>query len=472
MAKTWVLHALLVAATVIALCQDGWAQQGRPRGELQPGVGEMYVPPPPIPPMPESFQAVEKASQIQADALPIVLEELEDLACHNNPTLMQARAQVEGQLGKAIEAGLWPNPRLFYIQEQIGVQDTPGEFLGGAVRQEIVTGRKLDLSRTIFLERTRTAEWVAMAQQYRVLNDVRMHYFRTLAMQEIIGVQRELLKNSEDGLVTLREMYNLGQAIRADLHKANAQLQEQRLKVLMAENDFRHAWQTLTAFVGLDLPLRPLAGPLETNVSPIEWDQALNRLIAEAPQLQAARAKLRSDEVRVKREIVEPIPNIFVQAGAGHNYEAEESVGLAEVFLDVPLFDWNQGAIRQAEADMVRQRGEIRRIELLLRMQLAEQYRAYLTALQHVRNYQEVILPEARKAYEVMLDSYEDDRAPWIQVLEFEREYFLRRLVYLQNLMLLRQTEVLIIGYLLHDGLEAPVVLPPGHIEVFRGQNG
>ncbi len=114
----------------------------------------------------------------------------------------------------------------------------------------------------------------------------------------------------------------------------------------------------------------------------------------------------------------------------------------------------------------MRQQGEIRRTELVLRRKLAQQYRQYLTALQHVQNYRDIILPESRQAYEVLLDSYEDDRVQWPTVLEAERAYKLLQIAHLQNLIAWRESEVLIVGYLLHGGLAPPMApTPPSHID-------
>jgi outer membrane protein TolC len=388
------------------------------------------------------------------------------MACQNNPTLVQARAQIQGTLGMAIQAGLWPNPRLFYRQEQIGLEGTPGEFLGGVVQQEIPTGNKLQLSRAKFLTRTRVSEWIAMEQQYQVLNDVRVHYFHTLGMQEIVRLQRELLKNAEDHLLTVREMVNVGQATQAEAHMANVALQQQRLQLLDAENMLRESWQTLTATVGAELPFAALQGRLDDRLPMIEWDPALARLMDESPQLMQARTKLDGDRITVQRELVQPVPNVFVQTGAGQNFEAKQGVGLAQVFVDAPVWDWNQGTIRQARADYARQDAEIRRVELTLRQKLATEYRQYITAYQRAENFEKVILPESRSAYEIRLDSYEDDRLRWTDVLASENAYLLLQIDYINSLVQLRESEVLIIGYLLHGGLMTPErPTPPGHID-------
>lgn len=426
-------------------------------------AGNVFLPPPEIPAAPSvSWQRDE---MLTGEA-PLTLDEAEAIACGNNPTLLQARSQVEGTLGKAIQAGLWPNPTVMYAAEQIGVSNTPGEFHGAIVRQRIVTAHKLDLSREKYLARTRTASWLALAQQYRVLNDVRIHYFRARGRQELVTIQRELLKNAEDNLITFREMHNVGQATRAEVHQANMALQNQRLSLLMAENDYRQTTEQLTALTGLDLAPETLATPLEGELALIDFDQALERLLRESPELAAARSKLEADRVTVRREIAEPVPDLVVQGGSGYNFVEKETVAVAQLGMEIPVFDWNQGTIRQAEADYARQQGEVRRTELTLRQRLAAEYRTYLTAVQHVRNFEEVILPEARAVYDVLLQSYETDRAPWVDVLAAERDYFQHRAKYIGHLIAWRESEVRILGYLLHGGLNAPSrPTPPGHID-------
>lgn len=425
-------------------------------------AGNKFLPPPPVPAAPAEIALHEGPDNERG---PLTLETLEALACQYNPTLLQAQGQVEGELGKAIQAGLWPNPTLSYVQEQIGVKGTPGEFVGGTVRQRIVTGHKLDLSRAKFLASTQAAEWHALEQQYRVLNDVRIHYFRARGRYELVLIHRELLKTAEDNVLTQRERYNVGQATRADVHLANVALQRARLDLLRADNEYRQSFEVLTALVGANLPLAPLATPLEGDLTPFAYEDALAQLLTQSPQVQAALNKLESDRITIRRELVEPVPDIVVEGGAGYNFDADETVASARASIEIPLFDWNQGTIRQAEADYVRQQGEVRRIELSLKQELARTYQDYLTALQFAGNYAEVILPEARTAYELQLRSYKDDRIPWVEVLNTQREYFTARTEYIRNLIMWREAEVLISGFLLHGGLQAPTAPPPpGHI--------
>lgn len=235
----------------------------------------------------------------------------------------------------------------------------------------------------------------------------------------------------------------------------------------MAQNVYAARWSRLLAHVGADLPLpADLDGNLDQDRPLLDALEARERLLAESPEIAAAKAKLDADRITVLREEVEPIPNVFVEGLAGYNFVEDDVVAGAQVFLEVPIFDRNQGTIRQARADLVRQRGEVRRVELRLLRDFADRYERYLSAYQHVRQFERVALPEARQAYDVQLQSYEEDRVAWREVLDAERRWIELRLRFVDWLVELRVNEAAIDGFLLVEGLDAPRdPTPPGHID-------
>ncbi len=398
---------------------------------------------------------------------PVTLEELESLAWAHNPTLIEATAQVHGAGGAALQAGLYPNPTVGFAAEQIGVKGTPGEFHGGFVEQQFVTAGKLRLSREKYCRRMQVAQHLAAAQQHRVINDVRIHYYRALGASERVRTQRELLKNGEDVLLTAREMHNVGQANEADVLQASVELERRRLDLMRAENHFQQQWETLGAVIGVDhFEPRGLAGSLEMETESIDWQTALHYVLTESPQLSAARAKIQADQITLRREQVEPIPNITIRGAVGHNFEARDTVAGAEASIELPLFDRNQGTIRQAQADLTRALAECRRLELSLRRNLADTFRRYDTARQHVERYKSAVLPQSRKAYQLLLESYKQRRVAWPDVLMAERSYFQTRVDYIDQLVMLREAVVAIDGLLLVDGLLLPPgPVPGGHID-------
>ena len=85
----------------------------------------------------------------------MTLAELEQIALANNPTMNQAGARIRALQGKQLQVGLYPNPVIGYIGDEMGNEGTAGQQ-GGFLRQEIRNqwktgiepGRQLDMRST------------------------------------------------------------------------------------------------------------------------------------------------------------------------------------------------------------------------------------------------------------------------------------------------------------------------------------
>lgn len=414
--------------------------------------------PPPAKPPAESLPGSPASGLALADVI--------ELASANNPTLIQARAQVNGTLGKALQAGLWPNPTLGYQAEKIGSMGTAGEFQGAFVQQEIVTAQKRRISREKYLARAQAAEFVALAQQYRVINDIRRQYWRAVGAEQLVKIHEQMVKNANDRLVTTDELHNVGQANSVQVRQARVGRQRTQLSLQSAQNESAQARRELEALVGMELPAEPLAEYLDDELPPLEWCSSLAYTLSESPELREAGAKLQGDRITVERELRQPVPNVFVRGGPGYDFTEDRTVYNAQVYLQVPIWNRNQGTIQQAQADLNRQQAEIRRIELRLERDLAMHYRKYQTALQHRTAYREEVLPEIEEAYRERLKAYEERRETWPNVLDVQSELYQRQMEFVQNLVAWRESQTLIDGFLLTGGLDAPPnPTPPGHID-------
>jgi len=401
------------------------------------------------------------------DASPFTLGGLERIALERNPTLAQAAAKIDISRGKALQAGLYPNPIVGYEGEQIGAAGTAGERQGAFIQQEIVRGGKLRLSRAKYTQEAYQAELQALAQQLRVINGIHLAFYAVLADQRLIDVHRELLKNAEDAVKTTEELVNVGQANRPDLLQARIEAKRTRVDLQTAENNYRKSWEHLVTTVGSpELPPTPLAGKLEPDGPPLEWDTALCRLLQDSPEMQFAQAEVVRDQITVQREKVEPIPNAIVRAATGYNFETQNQTADVSVGFRLPLFDRNQGTIQQAQAELARAHQEVTRLELSLRHRLADVFARYRNALVSVEDFRQDSLPMAREAYQLLMDQFRKRRAAWPQVLVAERTYQQLSVEYVKALIELRRAEVEINGLLLVDGLtEPPGPRPGGHID-------
>ncbi len=385
----------------------------------------------------------------------LALADLEHLALRHHPTLRQAAARVAAAQGRALQAGLYPNPTVGYYGAEIGAHGTAGEQ-GAFIDQQIVTGSKLRYRRDIYRREATHRNWHAVAQQYRVLNSVRMHYWRVLALDQLVAIRRELFRLAEETVVTTEELLNIGQVNRPDLLQAQAEARRARLALTAAEQQYHRAWRELAAVVGCPgLAPQPLDGDLEKPADEFDWEATLCHLLQASPEIQAARAGVVRSRARLVREQAEWIPDVRVRAGTAYNFAARDQHADVEVGMNIPLFDRNEGNIRAAQAEVARDQAEVARLELALRRRLADALAHYQTAQQTVADYRETILPQESEALQLNLAAFRERRADWPTVLMSQRSFFHSSIEYVEALLELRRLEVAISGLLLIDGLGA-----------------
>lgn len=476
--RIWAI-VFVASASVVAVAgcqtpdQQGWS---RPNTPLPMAVAPTasasakVIPASAVAPAGESASGAVTAAVLPisppAPTGPLAIADLEQLALANNPTLVQAAAYIDAARGKALQAGLPFNPTAGIVGENIGTDRTAGEWTFFSLQQQIVTGGKLRLSRQKYEQEAELAEIQAYAQRLKVVNGLTAAYFDVLAAQRTVENERLLAKNAEEAMKTTEQLLNLGQANQQDLLQAQVEASQARVAVRTAEARLRQDWVHLATLVGVPgLPQQPLVGQLEPDGPALDRDEALARLLQDSPELAFAVTKVQQDQTQLQRERREPIPNVTVRGGVGYNYEARNPTAQVGLSLPIPVFDRNQGTVRQAAADLARSQAEVTRVQLDLQRRFADAFTRYQTAREQVENFRDEVMPKARKAVELYEEQLKARRAAFPQVLVARRTVYQLNDEYSKSLVQFRRAEVEVRGLLLVDGLTAPSnPTPPGHI--------
>jgi cobalt-zinc-cadmium efflux system outer membrane protein len=141
------------------------------------------------------------------------LADLERMALEGNPTMAQADAAVRASEGRRVQAGLLPNPIIGYTGEEFAFRafGDKSEHLA-FIEQTIPLGGKLSKSRAVFAQERVQAEQSAAAQKQRILNGVRIFYYRALGAQQLVEVRTQLAELSREAVKITGELYNIGQS--------------------------------------------------------------------------------------------------------------------------------------------------------------------------------------------------------------------------------------------------------------------
>ena len=392
-----------------------------------------------------------------------MLADLEQMALSNNPTLAQAAAEIRAASARKLQSGLYPNPTVGYQGEQIrgGVQG--GGEQGFFISQNIVLGRKLGLSREVAEQERKQAGAEAEEQRVRVINSVRMFYYRALAAQEMVELRHKLSLVANDAVQTSHQLANVGQADQPDVSQAEVEADQADLAVVAAEQNQLRAWRALAATVAKpEMPLTHLAGNLSDlpEGNPDQWLQAM---VEESPAVKIAKLGVTRAEAALVRSKRERIPDLQLRGGLQQNQELNQITnraiglqGFAEVGVQIPIFNRNQGNVQASIAEVERAHQEVQRVQLVLRERAATLLQNYITARSTVEGYRERMIPRARNVYELYLKSYRGMAAAYPQVLIAQRTLFQLQTDYIAALENLWANSIALKGFLLTDGLEAP----------------
>lgn len=384
---------------------------------------------------------------------PLSLSDLREMAAQMNPTLAQASAEIESGRGVLLQAGLYPNPQVGYLNNSADpsrAQQSNGAFLS----QEFVTANKLGLAKTWQAYDVERISWEAEAQRQRVLNDIAIRFYEVLGAQEAVAVATELESIAAEGLAGAKALMESGEGSKNDVLQAEIQLETVRMSKQDAIFRQEAAWGQLASMIGdPHLPLSAVVGTLDGDVPELDFDQRWQVLLANSPQILAAQALIDHSRAEYNLNRAQVVPNVTVQTVIQRDNALQATEASTLVSLPVPIFNRNQGNIRRAEAEIQVAATELDRTRLVLHDLLADSFRRYRTSRLQVVRFRAKVLPNAEQSLKIVSDGYKTGERSFLEVLTARQTYFQTRLAYVEALAEVHKVLVEIEGLELTGGL-------------------
>lgn len=352
------------------------------------------------------------------------LQDCVGLAMAIHPDLSDAAGRIEETRGLAVQAGLYPNPRIDSGNPQ-QVAPTQNTLFTTGLTQEIVRAGKLKLQRAAATEVSRQAEWELVARRFEIATNVRQSFFALLAAQErqkLLGRITVIARQSER---TSEALFNGGQVAKTDMLLARVERRKADAALAAGLKTLAGRRRELAAAMGQpELSISQATGKLTVSVPDFN-DEAVLLQVAEAnPRIQVAQLDIQRARLVLQRAEVEPIPNITVQSGAQYTPNLPHWTGLVGLYLVVPLWDRNQGNIAAAEAGIRRAAAQRDALRSELTKQLANLLARYHGTNVAVENYRGGILPDARETLELVQLAYGRGQTDVIRLLQTQRSLF------------------------------------------------
>lgn len=367
-------------------------------------------------------------------ALPLKLEDCVALALASHPQLVEARARIDEAHGSALQAGLYPNPRIDSGSPQIvGPRGT--SVYSEGLTQEIVLAGKLKLNRAAAIEATRQTEWDAVRKRFDVLTAVRQEFFMTLAAQRRRTLLEKLLLVTKQSEKTSIGLFNAEQVSETDVLLLRVERRRAETSLQSAEIVLEGRRRQLAATLGTrNLKISAVEGSLAVPVTEFDDEQVLMQVVQSSPLVQIANLDVNRTLLLLRRAQVEWIPNPTIQGGAQYSAATANYQGLVGVYVDIPLWNKNQGNILAANAAVRRASATREIVQQDLTRQLADALARFRSAERAVKNYEEGIIPDAMRTLDLVQKAYGRGQFEISRLLQTQRSVFETNIEYISAL--------------------------------------
>lgn len=309
------------------------------------------------------------------------LREALQIAYQQNPRMAAVRQEAEAARGRWVQARALPNPEVEISADELSQGVRAGSTVG---EDSISLAQKADLLGTWFRGRSAKAEYRSVQHLVlRAWNEVAFEVTKTyndllLATQQV-GVAREVLELTRRLLDQVQLRYNAGEALRNELLQAQIEAAKAETAVLEAEKQITLQAGALNVLLGREArtPVTP-SDDLTYEPRDVDAEQLLSQALARRPDLKANDELVKARKERLRLAFSEIIEAPTVSAmGTRERGEAgtERVFGLA-ISWPLPFWNQNQGAIREAKAELAKQQVErdalARQVGLEVQRALAE----------------------------------------------------------------------------------------------------
>jgi cobalt-zinc-cadmium efflux system outer membrane protein len=262
----------------------------------------------------------------------------------------------------------------------------------------------------------------------------------------------------------VQQLRNIGARDESEVAMAEIEVERAKLNAGVQRTRLQQQWENLRSILGDPvLPIGHLAGKLDADLPQLDSQQLVNTLIAESPAMKVAQESTTRAKSSVLESRRQSVPDLRVRAGLEQNLETNDLTGkpfglegFAEVRVELPIFNRNQGNVASARAESERSQADTHRVELQLRQQAAAAVEQYQAARLTVESYQTEIIPRSRRLYEMQRNAWGRMGLSYPQVLLAQQGLFAAQAEYIRALQDLKTNAVALSGFLLTDGLAAP----------------
>lgn len=379
----------------------------------------------------------------------LTLRDAVNLALLHNPELAAFSKEIRALEGATLQAGLPRNPELMVNVENPGnIQKLSGdinssESVSKEIVQQLTTIRVSQLfelggKRAARVNAALLGEELAAkdfeARRVEIIARVANVFTEVLAAQERFRLAEETSQVAQNVVNTVTGRVQTGKAPPIEETRVKVGLSTTRIELEQAQRDLTSARKRLALLWNSASPqFGKTLGNLEVLIAPPSF-QVLEARVLDNPMALRAMKNIEHRKALVEVQQTRRIPDLTLNAGVVHHAILGGNTGVAGLMVPLPLFDRNQGNLKEAYERVDKAVDEQAATELRLKTELAQSYETMSAVWNEINILRDEVLPGAKSAFHVMRRGYELGKFGLLEMLDAQRILFQNQLLYVRAL--------------------------------------
>ncbi len=338
-----------------------------------------------------------------------------------NSELAALRNEVEATDGAAQQSRIIPNPVLSSTWEEVG---KPGRSTSLEISQLIETGGKRSARvRAAGLGREiATAEYDA--KRIDVMTRVAQAFVDVLAAQRRKQISDQAVALAAQAADAVGKRVIAGKVSPVEETKAKLEAGAARIEAEQATRELASARKRLSSFWGNASPrFTEASGDLDMAVA-VPSLETLAQRARSSPERMRANAEVARRGALLDGEKAKRYPDFTLGAGVKRTLDTRENLPLFTFSMPLPIFDRNQGSVREALKRVDKARDEQSTIDTRLQSELGQTFERLKAIEMELTTLREELLPGAKSAFDAATTGYQLGKFGFLDALDAQRTLF------------------------------------------------
>lgn len=358
----------------------------------------------------------------------LTLRDVLMLSLSRSPELRAYPYELRAADARVLQVGLRQNPELAAeIEEFAGSAHRSGlDAAETTVRVDQfieLGGKRAKRIRVAQLDKELT-EWDYESARLDVICEATRAFVAVLAAQDRVVLARKLVELSRQAQAAVAQRVEAGRDSPVDALRASVALSTTRIEQQKAEKNLAAARHRLAAvWGGRAAMFDRVSGDLYEISPPAPLDDPTAAIMAN-PDVSRWETQERKQRAVLRLEKANAAPDVTLGGGVQRFEETDDSALVVGVSVPIPLFDRNQGGVREAVADVAKTRRLHEAAQVRMLAALSAAVSAMSVAWEEATTLRDDVLPKAQQAFEAAQDGYRQGKFDYLFMLDAQRTLF------------------------------------------------